>query len=142
MSIHYFVSTILTLFSFISYFAYIHPLLPVINKTAFLEEYRGIRTYFPTGPVLNAVYGAAVRYIENCKKFGDSDRLDGGKSWDFPKNLSEMLFQNLIIFIKGKYDPCLPTIQAIIIAHNHSANVESSSSSWLLNCIVRKILKI
>ncbi|CAO3628373.1 unnamed protein product [Mucor hiemalis] len=117
------------------YFALIHPLLPVINKVAFLEEYRGIRPCFPAGPLLNAVYGASVRYIENCRKFGDLERIDNGKPWDFPENLSDMLFQNLIIFIKGKYAPCLSTIQAIVIAHNHSANVESWTSGWLLNCI-------
>lgn len=61
--------------------------------------------------------------------------LDEGGAWDFPDNLAAMLFQNLIIFIKGKYDPCLSTIQAIVIAHNHSANVENWTSGWLLNCI-------
>ncbi|KAG2234509.1 hypothetical protein INT48_007322 [Thamnidium elegans] len=117
------------------YFRYIHSLLPVINKTEFLEEYRGIRPCYPSGAILNAIFGASVRYIDNCKKFGDSDRLDDGRTWDFPEKLSEMLFQNLIIFIKGKYVPSLATIQAIVIAHNHSANVESWSSGWLLNCV-------
>lgn len=120
-----------------SYFRYIHSLLPVINKTEFLEEYRGIRPCYPSGAILNAIFGASVRYIDNCKKFADSDRLDDGKTWDFHEKLSEMLFQNLIIFIKGKYVPSLATIQAIVIAHNHSANVESWSSGWLLNCVVR-----
>ncbi|GAA5805450.1 hypothetical protein HPULCUR_010966 [Helicostylum pulchrum] len=117
------------------YFRYIHSLLPVINKTEFLEEYRGIRPCYPSGAILNAIFGASVRYIDNCKKFADSDRLDDGKTWDFHEKLSEMLFQNLIIFIKGKYVPSLATIQAIVIAHNHSANVESWSSGWLLNCV-------
>lgn len=104
---------------------------------SFLEEYRGIQSSFPSGALLNAIYGASIRYVENCKKFSDSDRLDGGKPWDLPDNLAENLFQNLIIFIKGKYAPCLASIQAIVIAHNHSANVESWTSGWLLNCIVR-----
>ncbi|KAL7317630.1 hypothetical protein PS15m_003962 [Mucor circinelloides] len=117
------------------YFAYIHPLLPVINKTAFLEEYRGIRATFPAATLLNAIYGASVRYVSNCVKFNDWQRLDNGREWVFPHNFSEKLFQNLIIFVKGKYNPRLSTIQAILIAHNHSANVESWTSGWLLNCI-------
>ncbi|KAK4510601.1 uncharacterized protein ATC70_005032 [Mucor velutinosus] len=117
------------------YFAYIHPLLPVINKTAFLEEYRGIRATFPAATLLNAIYGASVRYVNNCIKFNDWQRLDNGREWVFPHNFSEKLFQNLIIFVKGRYNPRLSTIQAILIAHNHSANVESWTSGWLLNCI-------
>ncbi|KAG2200532.1 hypothetical protein INT47_012318 [Mucor saturninus] len=118
------------------YFAYIHPLLPVVNKTSFLEEYRGIQSCFPAGPLLNAMYGAAVRYVENCKKFGDAERLDeGGKPWDLPENLAQRLFSTLIVFIKGKYAPCLSSIQAIVIGHNHSVNFENWSSGWLLNCV-------
>jgi hypothetical protein len=127
----------MNLIFYVRYFAYIHPLLPVINKIEFLQEYREISSSFPSGPLLNAVYGASVRYIENCKRFGDSAALDDGEPWEFPDNLAPMLFQNLIIFVKGKYAPCLSTIQAIVIAHNHSANVESWTSGWLLNCIVR-----
>ena len=119
-----------------SYFAYIHPQLPVINKTAFLEEYRGIRETFPSGPLLNAMYGAAVRYIDNCKQFGDSESLNQGEPWHFPSNFSHRLFQNLIVFIKGRYTPCLSSVQAIVIAHNHSASLENWTSGWLLNCIV------
>ncbi|KAL0140492.1 fungal-specific transcription factor domain-containing protein [Mucor lusitanicus] len=121
------------------YFAYIHPLLPVINKTAFLEEYRGIRATFPAATLLNAIYGASVRYVNNCIKFNDWQRLDNGREWVFPHNFSEKLFQNLIIFVKGRYNPRLSTIQAILIAHNHSANVESWTSGWLLNCISQDI---
>lgn len=111
-------------------------MLPVINKTAFLEEYRGIRATFPAATLLNAIYGASVRYVNNCIKFNDWQRLDNGREWVFPHNFSEKLFQNLIIFVKGRYNPRLSTIQAILIAHNHSANVESWTSGWLLNCIV------
>ncbi|CEP17386.1 hypothetical protein [Parasitella parasitica] len=121
------------------YFAYIHPLLPVVNKTAFLEEYRGIRATFPAATLLNAIYGASVRYVNNCIKFNDWQRLDNGREWELPHNFSEKLFQNLITFIKGRYVPRLSTIQAILIAHNHSANVESWTSGWLLNCISQDI---
>lgn len=127
-------------FSLFRYFAYIHPLLPVVNKTAFLEEYRGIKATFPAATLLNAIYGASVRYINNCIKFNDWQRLDNGREWEFPHNFSEKLFQNLIIFVKGRYIPRLSTIQAILIAHNHSANVESWTSGWLLNCIVSYLL--
>jgi hypothetical protein len=120
------------------YFAYIHPLLPVINKTEFLEEYRGIRSSYPAGYLLNAVYGAAVRYVENCKKFNDLDSIDDGGVWDFPEDFSENLFEIIIIYLKGKYIPRISTVQSIIIAHNHSANVDNWTSSWLLNCAVSK----
>ncbi|KAI8390152.1 fungal-specific transcription factor domain-containing protein [Blakeslea trispora] len=121
------------------YFAFIHPQLPVINKTTFLEEYRGIRETFPSGPLLNAMYGAAVRYIDNCKQFGDSELLNKGEPWQFPYNFSHILFQNLIVFIKGRYSPCLSSIQAIVIAHNLSASLENWTSGWLLNCIAMRM---
>ncbi|KAI9469985.1 MAG: fungal-specific transcription factor domain-containing protein [Benjaminiella poitrasii] len=117
------------------YFAYIHPLLPVINKATFLEEYRGIQATFPAAPLLNAIYGASARYILNCEKFNDLERLEDGGSWDFSENFATGFLQRVIMFAKARYVPRLSSIQAIIIAHNHCANIDSWTTGWLFNCI-------
>ncbi|KAI7899467.1 fungal-specific transcription factor domain-containing protein [Cokeromyces recurvatus] len=118
------------------YFAYIHPLLPIVNKKEFLEEYRGIRVTFPAGPILNAIYGASIRYIENCQKFNGTESLDNGYPWDLPKNSVDKLFKNLFSFLKLKYVPRLSSIQAAIITHSYYANVDSLTKGWLFNCII------
>lgn len=101
-----------------------------------MEEYRGIRPNFPAGPLLNVIFGATVRYIENCKKFNDLDRLHDSDPWDFPEKFSDKLYKQLLTFLHGPYIPRLTTIQALIIANNHFANVDNWTSGWLLNCIV------
>ncbi|KAI7905436.1 fungal-specific transcription factor domain-containing protein [Cokeromyces recurvatus] len=114
------------------YFAYIHPGLPIINKKLFLKQYRGQIGEYPSAPLLNAIYGAAVRYIETCKLFGDQVPLD--QHVEIKEGWSEKLFENLIFYVRGRYNPCISTIQAIVISQNHRASFdEKITSSWLLN---------
>ncbi|KAI9006292.1 fungal-specific transcription factor domain-containing protein [Phycomyces nitens] len=116
------------------YFLYIHPGLPVINKKLFLKQYRGNVGDYPSAPLLNAIYGAAVRYIEMCKLFGDKAPPEYGNDRPIPEGWSEKLFNNLIVYVKGRYNPCISTIQAIVIGHNHRASVDGrATSGWLLN---------
>lgn len=50
---------------------------------------------------------------------------------------SERLFENLITFVKGKYSPCISTVQALVIGQNHRASLdEKMASGWLLNSAV------
>ncbi|ORZ13577.1 fungal-specific transcription factor domain-domain-containing protein, partial [Absidia repens] len=121
------------------YFAYIHPGLPVVNKTLFLNQYRGLADDYPSAPLLNAMYGAATRYIETCQLFGDEtavteafdDDIDG---WQIPDGGSERLFDNLIKYVRGRYNPNIATIQALVIAQNHRASMDGKmTGGWLIN---------
>ncbi|KAG1180606.1 hypothetical protein G6F70_000558 [Rhizopus microsporus] len=116
------------------YFAYIHPVLPVLNKILFLKQYRGEINQYPAAPLLNSIFGAAVRYIETCKSFGDEipycSHIELKKGW------SEQLFDNVITLLKDRYCPSISTIQAIAIANNNRTSWdEKIVSSWLLNCV-------
>ncbi|GAN09678.1 transcription factor TamA [Mucor ambiguus] len=114
------------------YFAYIHPGLPVVNKLLFLKQYRGEIGEYPSAPLLNGIFGAAVRYIETCKLFGDKVPLD--HQIETKEGWSERLFENLLIYLKGRYSPCISTVQAMVIAQNHRASLdEKMTSAWLLN---------
>ncbi|KAI8642223.1 fungal-specific transcription factor domain-containing protein [Parasitella parasitica] len=114
------------------YFAYIHPGLPVVNKLLFLKQYRGEIGEYPSAPLLNAIFGAAVRYIETCKLFGDKVPLD--HEIETKEGWSEKLFENLLIYLKGRYSPCISTVQAMVIAQSHRASLdEKMTSGWLLN---------
>ncbi|KAI8980552.1 fungal-specific transcription factor domain-containing protein [Pilobolus umbonatus] len=113
------------------YFAYIHPGLPVVNKHVFLKQYRGQIDEYPSAPLLNAIFGAATRYIATCHLFGDkvvNDKIEMKKGW------SEKFFDNLIVYVKGDYTPCINTVQAIVIGQSHRASLdEKMTSGWLLN---------
>ncbi|KAI8098493.1 fungal-specific transcription factor domain-containing protein, partial [Halteromyces radiatus] len=121
------------------YFAYIHPGLPVVNKTLFLNQYRDLADDFPSAPLLNAMYGAATRYIETCQLFGDlkavTDAFDEDVSdWQIPEGGSERFFDNLITYVRGRYSPSIAVIQALIIAQNHRASLDAKmTGSWLIN---------
>lgn len=114
------------------YFAYIHPGLPVVNKVLFLKQYRGEIAEYPSAPLLNSIYGAAVRYIETCDSNGD--KLSIEHHLEMKDGWSEKLFDNLIMFVKGRYAPCITTVQALVIGQNHRASLdEKMASGWLLN---------
>jgi hypothetical protein len=125
----------LTKLTFHSYFAYIHPVLPVVNKHLFLKQYRGEISQYPSAPLLNAIFGAAVRYIETCKLFGD--KVPSDHQLDLKEGWSETLFENLLVYVKGRYKPCISTVQALVIGQNHRASLdEKMTSGWLLNSAV------
>ncbi|KAI8378245.1 fungal-specific transcription factor domain-containing protein [Choanephora cucurbitarum] len=120
------------------YFAYIHPSLPVLNKQLFLKQYRSQISEYPSAPLLNAIYGASVRYIETCKIFGDDLFLD--HSITTKENLSETLFQNVLVYFRGKYNPCISLVQASLISQNHRASMdEKMTSKWALVSVAARV---
>ena len=121
----------------ISYFAYIHPGLPVVNKVLFLKQYRRQLGDYPSPPLLNSIYGAAARYIETCRIFDDNVLSDIANS-TMKEGWSESLFDNLLTYLKGRYTaPCIATIQALVISQYHRASLdEKVASGWLLNSAV------
>lgn len=109
----------------------------MINKVLFLKQYRRELGDYPSAPLLNAIYGAAVRYIETCKLFGDKVFPTETEQWDFGDGYSENLFERLLCYIKGKYAPSVSTIQALVIAQSHRASLDAKlASSWLLSSAV------
>ncbi|KAI9265939.1 fungal-specific transcription factor domain-containing protein [Sporodiniella umbellata] len=120
------------------YFAYIHPVLPVINKSLFLKQYREKISELPSAPLLNAIYGAAIRYIETCNIFGD--KVEGCHQIEVENGRSEQLFENVVHFVKRQYNPSISTIQALAISNTHRASLdEKVASTWLLNCVAQHV---
>lgn len=118
-----------------SYFAYIHPKLPVLNKYLFLRQYREEFNEYPSAPLLNAIYGAAARYLEICKKFGDQIKLDNNV--EMKEGQSEYFFDCLIVYVQRKYSPCISTVQAVLIGQNHKFGLDQRvGSRWLLSSVV------
>ncbi|KAI8142510.1 fungal-specific transcription factor domain-containing protein [Fennellomyces sp. T-0311] len=116
------------------YFLYIHPGLPVINKILFLKQYRRELGDYPAPTLLCSMYGAAVRYINNCRLFGDKVLPEETGDWDLREGWSESLFEHLLVYVKGRYAPCVATIQALVISQFHRASLdERMASGWLLN---------
>jgi hypothetical protein len=69
--------------------------------------------------------------------FGDDALADFGEKLDVPEGWSEKLFENLLVYVKGRYRPCISTVQALVIAQNHRASLdEKVTSAWLLNSAV------
>lgn len=108
----------------------------MVNKPLFLKQYRGEIGEYPSAPLLNAIYGAAVRYMETCAVNGD--KVSHDHHIEMKEGWSEVFFENLLTFIKGRYTPCISTVQALVIGQNHRASLdEKLASGWLLNSAVR-----
>ncbi|KAI9471893.1 MAG: fungal-specific transcription factor domain-containing protein [Benjaminiella poitrasii] len=116
------------------YFSHIHPLLPVIDKTAFLKQYRDRVKTYPSGELLNAMFGAAARFAEcECleprRKMLPSDAI-----WDVPVGWSNKFFdQAEYIISKWSTIPTNSMVQAIILILNFRSDRDfKSSACWQL----------
>ncbi|KAI8089729.1 fungal-specific transcription factor domain-containing protein [Halteromyces radiatus] len=117
------------------YFANVHPILPVINKIEFLKQYRDQTETYPSGELLNAMFGAAARFVE-CE-YLEPDRLKKVPKdtiWDVPMGWSDHFFnQAQDIVSRWTVNPTSSKIQAIVLIHNHRGNLDSKSSAcWLM----------
>ena len=107
----------------------------MVNKILFLKQYRGEIGEYPSAPLLNAIFGADVRYIETCRLYGDKVHLE--HQIETKEGWSEKLFENLLVYLRGRYSPCISTVQAMVIAQSHRASLdEKMTSTWLLNSAV------
>ncbi|KAI8882106.1 hypothetical protein K501DRAFT_324166 [Backusella circina FSU 941] len=113
------------------YFLNIHPILPIINKTEFLKQYRDQIGTYPSGELLNAMFGAAARFVE-CERL-DPERMKNipdDAVWDVPVGWSDHFFdQAEFIISKWSTTPTLSKVQAIILILNHRGNRDSRSSA-------------
>jgi len=115
------------------YFIYIHPILPVVNKVMFLKQYRGQIKPFPSASLLLAMYGAAARYVEVVRRQELDKIIDIEDDWQPPEGWSESFFDELRKFIVGHYTPSMSTVQAMLIAQNHRASLDSRTTIvWLI----------
>ncbi|KAI9008784.1 fungal-specific transcription factor domain-containing protein [Phycomyces nitens] len=117
------------------YFANIHPVLPVVNKTEFLLQYRDQADTYPSSDVLNAMLGAAARFVE-CEAHSQKSKVyrPPDTAWDVPLGWSDQFFDKAqtIVSESAAY-PTLSKVQAVILIHNHSGNMDSKSSAcWLM----------
>lgn len=123
-----------------SYFANLHPVLPVINKHEFLKQYRDQAPTYPTGELLNAMFGAAARFVE-CENLEPERRkgLPPDAQWDLPMGWSDHFFDqahNLVS--RDSTRPTTSKIQASILIQNQRGHVDSKSSAcWLMGGSVR-----
>ncbi|KAI7892739.1 fungal-specific transcription factor domain-containing protein [Mucor mucedo] len=117
------------------YFSHIHPILPVINKTEFLKQYRDRVDTYPPGELLNAMFGAAARFVE-CESLEPhrKKKLPADAIWDVPVGWSNHFFdQAEYIISKWSNLQTVTNVQAIIIILNHRGDRDSKSSAcWQL----------
>ncbi|KAI9485279.1 MAG: fungal-specific transcription factor domain-containing protein [Benjaminiella poitrasii] len=118
------------------YFANIHPVLPVVNKTRFLQQYRDQADTYPPSDLLNAMFGAAARFVE-CEALLRKSKTTPPPPdtfWDVPLGWSDQFFEQAQTIIStSAATPTISKVQAIILIHNHSGNLDSKSSAcWLL----------
>ncbi|KAI8148412.1 fungal-specific transcription factor domain-containing protein [Fennellomyces sp. T-0311] len=117
------------------YFANIHPILPVIDKHEFLQQYRDKLPTYPTADLINAMFGAAARFVE-CENLDQErkQRLPPDATWDLPIGWSDHFFdQAQKIISDGILGPAtISTVQAIVLIQNQRATVDTKSSAcWL-----------
>jgi hypothetical protein len=122
-----------------SYFLNIHPILPIINKTEFLKQYRDQIGTYPSGELLNAMFGAAARFVE-CERL-DPERMKNiadDAVWDIHVGWSDHFFDQAdFIISKWSTTPTLSKVQAIILILNHRGNRDSRSSAcWQMGGFV------
>lgn len=117
------------------YFSHIHPILPVIDKTEFLKQYRDRIETYPSGELLNAMFGAAARFVE-CESLEPERKraLPADAVWDVPVGWSNHFFdQAEYIISKWSNAQTVSKVQAIILILNHRGDRDSKSSAcWQL----------
>ncbi|KAL0075555.1 fungal-specific transcription factor domain-containing protein [Phycomyces blakesleeanus] len=117
------------------YFANIHPVLPVVNKPEFLKQYRDQADTYPSAELLNAMLGAAARFVE-CESHSQRSKVyrPPDTAWDVPLGWSDQFFDKAQALISASAaHPTLSKVQAVILIHNHSGNMDSKSSAcWLM----------
>ncbi|ORZ06882.1 fungal-specific transcription factor domain-domain-containing protein [Absidia repens] len=117
------------------YFANVHPVLPVVNKTNFLKQYRDQCDSYPSPDLMNAMFGAAARFVECESQYRDHHQFQPPDMvWDVPLGWSDHFFEQSQTFITQSSSlATLSKVQSIILIHNHSGNLDSKSSAcWLL----------
>ncbi|ORE03209.1 hypothetical protein BCV72DRAFT_308422 [Rhizopus microsporus var. microsporus] len=129
------------------YFAHIHPSTPVVNKTIFLQEYRGIRPNFPSALLLIVIFLTTVRYIRSRTVFGDAEALNDGKPWNLSEKTSNSLFDRLSKYVFKRARWNLTAVQAAILILVVPFKEHRWEKHWLISsrglqgCLLLKLNK-
>lgn len=94
---------------------------------------------YPSGELLNAMFGAAARFVE-CESVEPERKrsLPSDAVWDVPVGWSNRFFdQAEYIISKWPTNPTISNVQAIILILNHRGDRDSKSSAcWQLGGFV------
>ncbi|KAI9494424.1 fungal-specific transcription factor domain-containing protein, partial [Zychaea mexicana] len=117
------------------YFMNVHPLLPVINKRVFLQQYRDQADTYPSAELLNAMFGAAARFVEVESRRQKSMNAYPDLQCEAPENWHIRFFEqaHAIVTINPPKSS-VSIVQTTVIIHNTSGNVSASGSEgWLMS---------
>ncbi|CAO3595171.1 unnamed protein product [Absidia cylindrospora] len=116
------------------YFAYIYPVIPVVNKATFLQQYRDQVDVLPSPPLLCAIYSVAMRYTESCIAFGNCTKSPLSNSTG--QRTSDAWSHKHMDYIKCNLSPTLPAIQSLVISMQYRSSANSRwTDVWLLNSV-------
>ncbi|CAO3703957.1 unnamed protein product [Rhizopus stolonifer] len=126
------------------YFANIHPTLPVIDKTEFINQYRGRLNSRPSGELLNAMFGAASRFAEHeCSEQETNNKLPSDAQWELPTTWSIQFFDRAEYLIANQNIPTLSKLQAILLVLHHRKNRNLKiSAAWQLEGMAIRIAQL
>lgn len=115
-------------------------MLPIVDKHGFLKQFRGHTDAYPPAELLNAMLGAAARFVE-CENLEPERKkhLPRDAHWDLPLGWSDHFFDKAhqLVDVTRKRST-LSMIQALILIQNQRGHVDSKSSAcWLMGCRVR-----
>ncbi|KAI7882626.1 hypothetical protein K492DRAFT_176123 [Lichtheimia hyalospora FSU 10163] len=122
------------------YFLNIHPVLPVVDKVEFLRQYRDQADNFPAAELMNAMFGAAARFVEYETQHSET-MVKPEARWDVPSGWSDHFFDQVESFLRNNPgNSSLSTAQAMILLINTTSKMTAkSSASWLMNGLVIRL---
>ncbi|KAI8343183.1 fungal-specific transcription factor domain-containing protein [Chlamydoabsidia padenii] len=113
------------------YFDHVDHVFPVVNKTTFMQQYRGQMEPLPSPPLLCAIYSASVWYIE-CHRAFHNGATPLGVSGQ--QRTAEAWSRQHMHYIKQNQLPCLSVIQSLVISIPYRCGANSKwTDVWLLN---------
>lgn len=103
----------------------------------FLRQYRDQADNFPAAELMNAMFGAAARFVEYEAQHSDT-MVKPETRWDVPSGWSDHFFDQVESFLRtNPGNSSLSTAQAMILLINTTSKMTAkSSASWLMNGLV------
>ncbi|KAJ8656709.1 hypothetical protein O0I10_007556 [Lichtheimia ornata] len=125
------------------YFLNVHPILPVVNKTEFLKQYRDQADTYPSADLLNAMFGAASRYLvcESKRQRSKGRYVPPDVSWDVPSQWCYQFFEQASSAVTNSaWSSSISKVQAMLLLHNTSSHINAKeSTAWILNGLAIRV---
>lgn len=122
------------------YFLNVHPILPVVNKTEFLKQYRDQADTYPSADLLNAMFGAAARYLvcESKRQRSKARYVPPDVSWDVSPEWCYQFFEQASNAVTSSaWSSSISRVQSMLLLHNTSTHINAKeSTAWILNGLV------